>query len=185
MCIFNVEVVMKVINLLPLLMLFMVLSSCSASNVLIRGDDLLSNELCGEALYGTRPCLYVKELNFHLDGSLYGDESFNSYDQYLRSRVAEMNKNFSHFGTKVNFKKFPENAWFGRPKENDSNIEVTFLLTESSDKKIILITFYTFSKGPFYIKTGQCPSNEKACVIEEMKKLIDGVVIKSMTQDGN
>lgn len=149
------------------------------------GSEIVTNDLCGGSSKSSKPCHYVKKLNFHLDGGLYGKESFNVFSKYLSERVGEMNKTFSYLGVKADFKPFTGSAWVRRPKEKDSNIELTFLLTETDDKKFIIITFYTFSKGPFYIRTVQCPSNENNCVINKMRNFIDEVVIKSVTQDGN
>jgi hypothetical protein len=60
-----------------------------------------------------------------------------------------------------------------------------FLFTETSDKKFILITFYTFSQFTYYINTSQCLSNDNECVIGKVRSFIDEIVIKSVTQDGN
>lgn len=149
------------------------------------GSDLYSNELCGVSSSKQRPCHYVKELNFHLDSNLAEEESFNTYSNYLIGRVAEMNNTFSSFNVNVKFKPSPKGAWFSKPKEKDSNIELTFLLSETIDKKFIIITFYSFSRGPFYIKTSQCSSSENDCVIKEIGKLIDEIVVKSITHNGS
>lgn len=159
--------------------------SCFISLAASAGDDLNSNELCGEAAGGKSPCFYLKELNFHLDGNLYGKESYKIFSQYLNDRVVELDKTLSGSGIKVKFKPFSGSGWVHRPKEKGSNIEITFLLEETTDKKFITITFYTFSKGPFYIKTSQCPSNESACVVEEMRKFIDLIVVKSIIKNEN
>ena len=165
-----------------LLLLCLVVSSCK--NYSVRGDDLVSDELCGEALYGENPCAYVKEIGVPLDGHLLRRELFNAYSQYLSDRVADMNEEFSYLDVNVKFKPFYSSAWFQRPKKNDSNIEVAFLLTETPDKKFILMTFYTFSREPFHISSYQCPIGESSCVVDNMKKIIDEKIVKSITADG-
>lgn len=149
------------------------------------GHEIYTNELCGGTSKNNKPCHYVKELNFHLEGSVYGNESFNVFSSYLDKRVAEINEVFNRSGVKAKFKPFTGSAWVLRPKEKDSNIEMTFLFSETPDKKFIMITFYSFSKWTFYINTGQCPLSDNDCVIENMRNVIDEIVIKSMDQDGN
>lgn len=168
--------------------LFMLLAlqfaGCSSNNIFTKNDDFISNELCGEALYGENPCAYVKDIGIHLDGNLLGSESFKVYSQYLSDRVVDMNEKFSDLNVKVKLKPFYNRIWFQQPKENSSNIEVTFLLTETPDKKFIIITFYTFSKGPFQISSYQCSASESNCVVEIMQKIIDEKIIKPITADG-
>jgi hypothetical protein len=149
------------------------------------GNEIFTNELCGGSSKNNRPCHYVKNINFHLDNSLYGKESFSVVSKYLTERVDEMNKEFSHLGVKVNFKPFPGNSWRYRKKEKKSHVEIMFLFTETTDKKFMLITFYTFSKFTYYINTSQCPSSNNDCMIGKMRGFIDEIVIKSVTQDGN
>lgn len=147
--------------------------------------ELSSNELCGSSSRDANPCYYVNELNFHLDGNLYGKDSYQVFSRYLSNRVAEMDKMFLKFDVRAKFKPFSGGAWVRRPKEKDSNIELTFLIEETHDKQFITITFYTFSRGPFYIKTSQCPANEDPCVVEEMRNYIDAIVIPSIMQNVN
>lgn len=149
------------------------------------GSDLYSNELCGVSSSKERPCHYVSELNFHLDVELSESKKIDVYTKYLNDRVVELNNKFSAYDIKVKLKSSPKGAWFSKPKEKDSNIELTFLLTETADKKFIIITFYSFSRGPFYIKTNQCSSVESHCVMEEIKNTIDVNVIKPMLDNGS
>ncbi len=149
------------------------------------GNEIFTNELCGSSSKKSRPCHYVKKLNFHLDGNLHGKELFHVLSLYLNKRVAEMNEMFSQLGVHAEYKPFTGSAWVRRPKEKDSNIELTFLLTETPDKEFIIITFYTFSKGPFYIRTSLCASKKNECVIAQMQSFIDEIVVKSIIQDGN
>ena len=155
------------------------------SSFSVFGSDISVNELCGGSSENSKPCHYVKDLNFHLDGDLYGKESFNIFSQYLDKRVEEINEYFYGYDIKAKHQPFTRSAWMLRPKEKDLNIEITFLFTETPDKKFILTTFYTFSRWTFYINTSQCPSGENDCVIDNMRSLIDDFVIKSVTQVGD
>lgn len=148
-------------------------------------SDLYSNDLCGVSSSKNRPCNYVKDLNFYFDGNLYGSENYAIYSKYLDNKIIEMNNVFSKFNVKVKLKPFPKGAWFNRPGKNDSNIELTFLFTETIDKKFIIINFYSFSKGPFNIVTNQCPSDDETCVVKAMEEIIDKNVIKPMLDNGN
>lgn len=149
------------------------------------GNEIFTNELCGVSSSKNRPCNYVKELNFYFDGNLYGSENYAIYSKYLDNKIIEMNNLFSKLKVKVKLKPFPRGAWFNRPGKNGSNIELTFLFTETIDKNFIIINFYSFSKGPFNIVTNQCPSDDETCVIEAMEKIIDINVIKPMFDNGN
>lgn len=148
------------------------------------GSEILFNEMCGATSESNKPCHYVKDLNFHLEGNLYGKESFNFYSQYLDKRVNEINEYFYSYDIQAQRRHFSRNAWMYRPKEKDSNIEITFLFTETPDKKFIITTFYTLSSSTFYISTSQCPSGENDCVVDNMRNLIDEFVIKSLAQVG-
>ncbi len=164
--------------------IYLLICSCFLS-LSAFGNEIFTNELCGGSSKNNRPCHYVKNINFNLDNSLYGKESFSVVSKYLTERVGEMNKEFSHLGVKVNFKPSPGNAWRYRKKEKKSDVEIIFLFTETTDKKYMLITLYTFSQLTYYINTSQCPSNDNDCVIGRMRGFIDEIVIQSVTQDGN
>lgn len=165
-------------------LLVLLLAGCSSNNMFTKDDDFISNELCGEALYGSNPCAYVKEIDVYLNGNLVGSDSFKVYSQYLSNKVVDMNEKFSDLNVKGKLKPFYKRIWFQQPKEDSSNIEVTFLLTETPDKKFIIITFYTFSKGAFQIGSYQCPESESNCVVESMQKIIDEKIVKPITANG-
>lgn len=169
---------------MPLILVCAFLSvSCSHSkNQVFMCDAYEVDSLCGSAYEGEPPCAYVEKLNFSISGYMSDNFTLEFSANHLKKWVADREKFFSGFNivTTVNYRS--RSGWANRPDKDDKNIEVSFSLSETPDKKHMLIAFYTFSKSEFILQSRQCQMDVEVdkCIANTFDDLLEKSVVKSI-----
>jgi hypothetical protein len=154
---------------------------------LVYGDDLESDELCGEAIAGTNPCLYVDKINIYVTGRLIEKDDYTYVKDYITEWVLKEGRLFESFKIKAKNRSDVGSAWSNRPGKKDGNIEVVFHLEKSKDKRSIVVVFYTFSRYASMMYVDQCDFNDrtKECLKYNVENFLNGKIVSSVLKYRN
>lgn len=177
----NLEVLMRPINLLPLL-LPILLSSCSINKAPAVGNDLVGDELCGEMVdSGSDPCEHLREINLRSairseEYSGVTEKSSKEIDKILEQWEIENNQKF--LDKKINIYHKSKRSPFDKDYGLDGVIDVYFWLVEIKDKKMLDVIFLSRSKHSHIVTSRQCDLNDglNACLNETVRELIESKI---------
>lgn len=174
----NVDVLIRPINLLPLL-LPILLSSCSINKAPAVGDDLVANELCGTMVdSGGDPCEHLREINLRsaIRSEEYNDvtkKSAKEIDKILEQWEIENSQKF--LDKKINIYHKSRRSPFDKDYGLDGVINVYFWLVEIKDKKMLDVIFLSRSKHSHIVTSRQCDLNGNLndCLNKAVRGLIE------------